>query len=202
MVTVRDQDGKTLEGISVKIVFAIPSHDLVAEQLSDKDGKAVFRDLMISDYWISAEHAGVSGTVAALLPVVDDSGSEWITLKWPEGPIEQAQAVAGSLLAGWQRSPLQNTEVWLTDTLSGKEIGRAATDKQGRFSFPIRSPGLYVLHIEERRECSGDNCKIRGKILVEINAAAASTEITTYGLVMTSCGLGGVKNDGSLVVFE
>jgi hypothetical protein len=202
MVTVRGRDGRVLEGISVKIVFAIPSHDLVAEQLSDKDGKVVFHDLMISDYWISAEHAGVSGTVAELLPVADDSGSEWISLKWPEGPIENAQGVAGHLLVGWQKAPLTETDVWLTDTVTGKEVGRTATDKQGRFSFSKQDPGLYVLHIEERRDCSQYQCKIKGRILVEVDPTSKSAEIQRYGLSMTSCGLGGIKDDGSLVLFE
>jgi len=202
MVTVRGRDGRVLEGISVKIVFAIPSRDLVAEQLSDKDGKVVFHDVMISDYWISAEHAGVSGTVAELLPVADDSGSEWISLKWPEGPIENAQGVAGQLLAGWQKAPLTETDVWLTDTVTGKEVGRTITDKQGRFSFSKQDPGLYVLHIEERRACSQYQCKIKGRILVEVDPASKSAEIQRYSLSMTSCGLGGIKNDGSLVLFE
>ncbi len=201
-VTVRGRDGWVLEGISVKIAVAIPSHDLVAEQLSDKDGKVVFRDLMISDYWISTEHAGVSGTVAELLPVADDSGSAWISLKWPEGPIEQAQGIAGQLLLENRQSQLAGADLWLTDTLTGREVGRTITDKQGRFSFSKQDRGLYVLHIEERRDCSGYLCKIKGRILVEVDPTSKSAEIQRYGLIMTSCGLGGFKEDGSEVLFE
>ena len=173
-----------------------PFHDLVAEQLSDKDGKVVFRDLMISDYWISTEHAGVSGTVAELLPVADDSGSAWISLKWPEGPIEQAQGIAGQLLRKSAVST-RRRRLWLTDTLTGREVGRTITDKQGRFSFSKQDRGLYVLHIEERRDCSGYLCKIKGRILVEVDPTSKSAEIQRYGLIMTSCGLGGFKEDGS-----
>jgi hypothetical protein len=92
--------------------------------------------------------------------------------------------------------------VWLTDTLSGREVARTVTDEEGRFLFPRQNPGLFVLHIEEHRECSRYMCKIKGRILVEVDATAAAAEIPRYSLIMTSCGLGGIKDDGSEVLFE
>src|SRR5580658_940953 len=201
-VFVKGRDGRPLEGISVKIVFAIPTHDLVAEESTNKEGKAFFRGLMVSDYWISAEHADVRGTVAKLWPVSDGSGSTEITLTWPEGPISKVENLAGNLLVGWQRSALAGAYVWLTDSVSGKELGRISTDEKGRFAFQNLVPGLYVLHIEEHRECSRYMCKIEGKILSELNASANDAEFPRYGLIMSSCGLEALKDDGSTVLFE
>jgi hypothetical protein len=201
-VFVKGRDGRALEGISVKIVFAIPTHDLVAEELTNTEGKVFFRGLMVSDYWISAEHADVRGTVAKLWPVSDSSGSTEITLTWPEGPISKVENLAGNLLAGWQRSALAEAHVWLTDTVSGKELGRVSTDKKGRFAFRNLVPGLHVLHIEEGRECSRPMCKIEGKILVALDASANDAEFPRYGLTMSSCGLEALKDDGSTVFFE
>lgn len=201
-VLVKGRDGRVLEGISVKIVFAIPTHDLVAEESTNKEGKAFFRGLMLSDYWISAEHADVSGTVAKLWPVSDGSGSTVITLTWPEGPISKVETLAGNLLVGWQRSALAGAHVWLTDTVSGKELGGTSTDEKGRFAFQHLVPGLYVLHIEEHRECSRYMCKIKGKILVEVDANAKDAQFPGYGLFMSSCGLSAYKDDGSMLLFE
>jgi hypothetical protein len=201
-VLVKGRDGRALEGISVKIVFAIPTRDLVAEELTNKEGKAFFHGLMVSDYWISAEHADVSGTVAKLWPVSDGSGSTEITLAWPEGPISKVENLAGNLLVGGQRAALADARVWLTDTVSGKEIGRISTDEKGRFAFQNLVPGLYVLHIEEPRECSRYLCKIRGKILVEVDAKAKGAQFPGYGLFMSSCGLSAYTDDGSMLLFE
>jgi hypothetical protein len=201
-VFVRGRDGRALEGISVKIVLAIPTRDLVAEKLTNTEGKVFFRGLMVSDYWISAEHTDVRGTTAKLWPVRDGSGSTEITLTWPEGPISKVGNLAGNLLAGWQRSALPEAHVWLTDTVSGKELGRVSTDKKGRFAFHNLVPGLYVLHIEEHRECSRSMCKIEGEILVELDTSANDAEFPRYGLTMSSCGLEALKDNGSTVLFE
>ncbi|MGA7561170.1 MAG: carboxypeptidase-like regulatory domain-containing protein [Terriglobales bacterium] len=201
-VLVKGRDGRPLEGISVKIIFAIPTHDLVAEELTNKEGKVFFHGLMVSDYWISAEHADVSGTVAKLWPVSDGCGSTVITLTWPEGPISKVKNLAGNLLVGRQGSPLADAQVWLTDTVSGKELGRISTDEKGRFEFQNLVPGLYALHIEEHRECSRYLCKIEGKILVEVDANAKDAQFLRYSLFMSSCGLCAYKNDGSMLLFE
>ncbi len=201
-VFVKGRDGRPLEGILVKIVFAIPTQDLVAEESTNKEGMAFFHSLMVSDYWISAEHAGVSGTVAKLWPVNDDSGVTEITLTWPAGPISKAQSIAGHLFAGNQQSVLAGADVWVTDTLSGKEIGKTSTDEQGKFAFQKLVPGLYVLHIEEHRDCSRYMCKIKGKILVEVDPLANDVEFPRYGLIMSSCGLSAYKDDGSVLLFE
>jgi len=175
---------------------------LVAEELTNKEGKAFFHGLMVSDYWISAEHADVRGTVAKLWPVSDGSGSTVITLTWPEGPISKVENLAGNLLVGRQRSALAGAHVWLTDTVSGKELERISTDEKGRFAFQNLVPGLYVLHIEEHRECSRYMCKIEGEILVEVDANAKDAQFPGYGLIMSSCGLSAYKDDGSLLLFE
>jgi hypothetical protein len=178
---------------------------LVAEQSTNKEGKAFFHGLMVSDYWISAEHAGVTGTIAKLWPVPDASGetpNTLITLTWPEGPILRTHSLTGHLLVGRQQSALAGAAVWLTDTRSGEEVGRTSTDERGGFAFRSAVPGLYALHLKENRDCSRYLCKLEGKILVEVDARAHDAEFPRYGLVMSSCGLGAFNDNGSLVLFQ
>ena len=201
-VRVKGRDGAFLEGITVRIALAAPTLDKVAEELTDKDGKAFFHEMMVSDYWISAERAGVTGTVAKLWPVKNEAGQTEIALGWPAGPIATVQNIAGSLLIGSQRVALVGANVWLTDTLSGKELGRTTTDDRGLFAFQGGRPGLYALHIEEPRGCTGHSCRIKGSILVEVDAKASNAGFPRFGLIMSSCGLSAIKEDGKMVIFE
>jgi hypothetical protein len=201
-VRVKVRDGASLEGITVKVVLAAPTLDKLAEELTDKEGKAFFHAMMVSDYWISAERAGVSGTVAKLWPVKDEAGRTEITLGWPAGPIATVQNIAGPLLIDSQRVALVGAKVWLTDTLSGKELGKTITDDRGMFAFQGERPGLYALHIEDPRECAGHSCQIKGTILVEVDAKASDAGFPRYGLIMSSCGLSAFKDDGTMVTFE
>jgi len=201
-VHVRGRDGTPLEGITVKIAFAIPTLDKVAEQLTDKDGKAFFHKMMVSDYWISAERAGVVGTIAKLWPVDDSSGGTEVTLTWPAGPIATLQSIAGPLLAGNMRAPLVGADVQLTDTVSGKELGRTTTDAKGMFAFQVQPSGLYVLHIADRQKCDRYLCNIKGNILVEVDPKAGDAGFPRYGLIKSSCGLSAFKDDGTMVIFE
>lgn len=197
-VIVKSQDGKVLEGLPVKLVFDGDSaNEVVEAQTTDKDGGAFFRGLMVSNYRISVERGG-AGTIARLWTVNDESGASEITLTWPMGPILTVQSVTGHLLAGKERFPFPGMNVWLTDTVSGKEIGRTSTDQQGAFMFQVASPGLYVLHIEPRM-CAG--ICIQGRILIDVDPKAKNREFPRYGLTMTSCGLAGYKDDGSMVEF-
>jgi len=200
-VFVKGRDGRALEGISVKIVFAIPTYDLVAEELTSKEGMAFFHGFMVSDYWISAGRAGVSGTVAKLWPVNDASGETVITLTWPMGPISKVRTFAGHLLDKQQFAPA-GADVRLTDTLSAKELERTATDERGKFAFQSVVPGLYLLHVEPPEDCSRGLCGINGNILVELDSAAKDLELPRYSLFMSSCGLGAYKDDGSVLLFQ
>ena len=201
-VSVRGRDGQPVEGVTVRIVFAIPTLDLAAEQVTDKQGRAFFRALMMSDYWISAERAGVSSTTGKLWPVMDDSGGTEITLTWPQASVTKVQQVSGYLVVGRERAVLAGADAWLTDTVTGKELGRLKTDENGKFSFNKTDPGLYVLHIDEPLKCSRPMCKFQGNILVEVDPAAHDAELPRYGLQMSDCGLSAIKDDGSWVMFE
>jgi hypothetical protein len=95
-----------VEGIKITIAFAEPTLEKVAVEVTNREGRAMFHGLMVSDYWISGERAGVSTTVGKLWPVNDGSGDTEITLDWPMNPVLSLQNVRGALLLRKGQQPL------------------------------------------------------------------------------------------------
>ena len=198
--------GKPIEGIKVEVdritVDSKPGYKIVATELTGKDGKASFHGLVPGNYFVASEHSGVGGGAGELLVVAGESGKETIDLTWPSPPIMRVQHIAGTLAVGEEFEALAGASLSLTDALSSALVGETSTDGHGRFAFETAKPGLYVLHIEEKRDCDKDLCKIKGNILVQVDASAEDFELPRFGLVMSSCGLSGYKDANSMVLFE
>jgi hypothetical protein len=209
-VSIKDPAGKPVNGVEVTITRFITEPDgrfikvvsqKVSSELTNKDGAAGFR-LEPGEYFISTNHAHVEGGAGTLQVSGDNLSRENLELQWPNVPIIKLQHVSGDLAIGKEHLAFANADIAVTEAYSAEPVGKTSTNEQGRFRFPDVKPGLYVLHIEERRECDPYMCKIQGNIVVEVSPSAKEPELPRFGLTPSSCGLAAYNDDGSMTLFE
>jgi hypothetical protein len=165
-VTVRDSVSKApVPGARVRfIAYRTPPPNVLTDTTADENGRAVFKDLALGNYAVSAQQEGYARSLADLIT------QQTITITEAKRKIEievlliRGATVRGRVL-GPDGNPLAKAEVslraftWVQGRrgVSPLAVGQSsgATDDRGEYSINNLPTGEYLLRVDLRPQATG-----------------------------------------------
>jgi hypothetical protein len=184
-----EDHGRPVEGLRLEIGGTKGSRYRVVKD-TDKNGFAVFRDVLPGLYHLSAAHDAGIPDGAELEVKLNGPTNVTVPLKWPSGPPVVVRSLGGTIRRPGYL-PGQPQPTLLLDILegrSGRKLNALQTSERGEFDFEGAAPGAYFLDLKPSGPVGGMGDEITGLIPVVVDPHATHDHLD-LDLSASSCGL-------------
>jgi hypothetical protein len=160
------------------------------QAITDKDGFAVFRDMLTGLYSVRADRDGGMLNGVNVDIKRDGPADVAVPLKWPATAPILVRSLKGTIHspAYLPGQPQPTLLLDLLEGISGRHLESTRSTGVGEFGFMNVAPGLYFLRVNPSGLKGWSGEQIQGLIAVNVDSTAQADQLD-LDLGWTSCGL-------------